>query len=163
MNLQQNQAQDQTWVKQHAIVIPSYTAQQPSRYSVEAGKQDEQGSQWISELDPKTGRAYYWNSKTGASQWERPKSDQNRSSSPWITEFDSTTGQTYYWNVNTHESRWERPQLLPDQVRVKPASLSKSAYIRQPKNGPRRNHHRRNHGAQHQLQTDGEYQVRSRF
>ena len=40
--------------------------------SEESGEEDEEESDWQEILDPKTGQLYFYNQKTGQSQWERP-------------------------------------------------------------------------------------------
>ncbi|XP_074583294.1 uncharacterized protein LOC141839450 isoform X1 [Curcuma longa] len=72
---------------------------------------------WIEAKDPATGSSYYYNEKTGESQWEIPSANDNYkvalSQHPlpddWQEAIDNSTGQTYYYNIKTHISQWERP------------------------------------------------------
>ncbi|URD72506.1 WW domain [Musa troglodytarum] len=72
---------------------------------------------WVEAKDPATGSSYFYNEKTGESQWEHPsangtcKLDSLRPSLPedWVEATDDSTGQTYYYNRKTCISQWERP------------------------------------------------------
>ncbi|KAM7507788.1 hypothetical protein LguiA_018241 [Lonicera macranthoides] len=74
---------------------------------------------WIESRDLASGVLYYYNEKSGKSQWERPTEDavdtELPSSSPsplpedWQEVLDDTTGTKYYYNKKTHVSQWERP------------------------------------------------------
>ncbi|KAJ1454555.1 hypothetical protein M885DRAFT_521841 [Pelagophyceae sp. CCMP2097] len=46
-----------------------------------------------------TGTVYYWNAKTGASQWHAPTS--------WAEEVDPSSGVSYY--TDGMKSTWRRP------------------------------------------------------
>ncbi|KAK4581201.1 hypothetical protein RGQ29_024755 [Quercus rubra] len=72
---------------------------------------------WVEAKDPASGALYYYNEKTGKSQWERPvgasavTQHPSPSSLPesWVESLDETTGHKYYYNTKTHVSQWEHP------------------------------------------------------
>merc|ERR1711871_1124195 len=78
---------------------------------------------WREEVDDTSGRAYYVNSVTGESQWEKPtdshsyKSEEVLSvnqidaglSSMWKTIIDQESGKNYYVNLETGETQWAKP------------------------------------------------------
>ncbi|XP_074372079.1 uncharacterized protein LOC141712874 isoform X2 [Apium graveolens] len=73
--------------------------------------------EWIEACDPASGSLYYYNQKSGKSQWERPVeaslNSEPPSSSPlptdWQVLFDETTGKNYYYNTKTFVTQWEQP------------------------------------------------------
>ncbi|KAK1361409.1 Poly-glutamine tract-binding protein [Heracleum sosnowskyi] len=75
--------------------------------------------EWIETCDPASGSLYYYNQKSGKSQWERPVeaslNSEPPSSSPlpadWQVLFDETTGKNYYYNTKTFVTQWEQPGL----------------------------------------------------
>ncbi|KAL8216270.1 hypothetical protein R6Q57_023107 [Mikania cordata] len=83
-------------------------------------------SGWIESRDPTTGCVFYYNEKSGKSQWEKPvgPSSQPQSSSvlldDWQEVLDETSGCKYYYNSKTNISQWEHP-----------GSLQKSAFRQQ--------------------------------
>ncbi|GMY19781.1 polyglutamine-binding protein 1, partial [Fagus crenata] len=72
---------------------------------------------WVESKDPASGASYYYNEKTGKSQWERPVGasavTQHPSPLPlpegWVEALDETTGHKYYYNTKTHVSQWKHP------------------------------------------------------
>ncbi|GAA0154706.1 scaffold/adaptor protein [Lithospermum erythrorhizon] len=72
---------------------------------------------WVEAMDPASGGSYYYNQRTGKSQWERPTEvTQLAVSTPslppleeWQEAIDEASGQTYYFNRKTNVSQWERP------------------------------------------------------
>mmetsp|Transcript_150694 Transcript_150694/g.288725 ORF Transcript_150694/g.288725 Transcript_150694/m.288725 type:complete len:209 (+) Transcript_150694:88-714(+) len=68
---------------------------------------------WSEFADP-AGRSYFYNSQTGATQWEAPPEfsapppSVPRVSGPW-TEFADPTGKLYYHNAETNTTQWEAP------------------------------------------------------
>ncbi|XP_017248487.1 uncharacterized protein LOC108219513 isoform X2 [Daucus carota subsp. sativus] len=74
---------------------------------------------WIEACDPASGSLYYYNEKSGISQWERPVDSslnlEPPASSPvpadWQVLFDEATGKNYYYNTKTFVTQWEQPGL----------------------------------------------------
>nr|XP_033806520.1 WW domain-binding protein 4 isoform X2 [Geotrypetes seraphini] len=72
--------------------------------------------EWTKGVSPE-GFAYYYNHRTGESQWEEPegfqestqKSEKTEITSAWV-EGVSEEGHIYYYNTETRESRWEKPE-----------------------------------------------------
>eukprot|EP00948_MAST-09A_sp_MAST-9A-sp1_P000776 g776.t1 len=84
------------------------------------------GGDWVENLDPNTGRKYYANLVTKATQWTWPEeipqpenesaAAEGESSSSddddlknWQTRFDPSSKRKYYVNIVTKESRWTPP------------------------------------------------------
>ena len=63
---------------------------------------------WKKSYDPNTGREYYYNKITGASQWDVPYD------LAWTSVLDSESGKTYYYNEETGETRWTMPDSDDD-------------------------------------------------
>ena len=90
------------------------------------------GSDWQAVVDPSSGDTYYYNSRTGQTQWESPfvssapaptssqtaptssqtvpTSSQKGSSDDWQAVVDKSSGDTYYYNKSTGKTQWEVPQ-----------------------------------------------------
>ncbi|CAK9152024.1 unnamed protein product [Ilex paraguariensis] len=72
---------------------------------------------WLKATDPASGALYYYNEKTGKSQWERPAEAASifvppsplSVSEDWQEATNETTGQKYYYNTKTQVSQWEHP------------------------------------------------------
>lgn len=72
---------------------------------------------WIESRDPTSGRVFYYNEKSGKSQWEKPVGTSVNSQSPsspfllddWQEVLDETSGCKYYYNSKTNISQWEHP------------------------------------------------------
>ncbi|KAJ0985793.1 hypothetical protein J5N97_004149 [Dioscorea zingiberensis] len=72
---------------------------------------------WAEAKDPISGSLYFYNEKTGATQWEHPTETTTFSQSSvisplpedWEEASDVSTGQKYYYNTKTKMSQWERP------------------------------------------------------
>lgn len=84
-------------------------------------------SDWT-EFQDEQGNLYYWNQRTGTTQWEKPAEFDSiwlqesqdtltarsiRSNkdlgSDWQELLDPETGYTYYYNINTQETSWSLP------------------------------------------------------
>ncbi|CAK7339900.1 unnamed protein product [Dovyalis caffra] len=72
---------------------------------------------WVEAKDPASGASYYYNKKTGETQWERPIDTPSATQTPsplpvlkdWVEALDESTGHKYYYNTKTHVSQWEHP------------------------------------------------------
>ncbi|NWS12902.1 WBP4 protein, partial [Pachyramphus minor] len=76
-------------------------------------KKKTETKQWVQGLSPE-GYTYYYNTKTGESQWEKPKgfqgnSQNSQTGAEWV-EGVSEDGHTYYYNTQTGVSTWEKPE-----------------------------------------------------
>eukprot|EP00985_Skeletonema_marinoi_P011363 scaffold5397_cov126-Skeletonema_marinoi.AAC.10 len=91
-------------------------------------EQIEEAKMWKSTLDKKTGRAYYYNSKTKQTVWEKPigydeaceelaREKEEGASDLWKATVDSSTGKTYYYNKTTKEVSWTIPKGYKGSVR----------------------------------------------
>lgn len=78
-------------------------------------------SGWVEAKDPATGSSYFYNDKTGESQWECP-SDSASCATPlpllqdWQEALDAATGRVYYYNTQTNLSQWEMPNSMKQVV-----------------------------------------------
>ena len=92
---------------------------------------------WEERTDESSGRAYYYNTKTGAAEWEKPaeydalvaanaaslttqnmpepQTPQGEPPSVWEEKTDPSSGATYYFNTETQISVWERPAEMDQQ------------------------------------------------
>ncbi|KAH0795027.1 WW domain containing protein [Histomonas meleagridis] len=61
------------------------------------------------------GRIYYYNPKTGVSQWENPEDKKLPSSYFWRKCKDSE-GNPFYYNARTKESTWKRPSDYTSEI-----------------------------------------------
>ncbi|KAH9610335.1 hypothetical protein KSS87_005324 [Heliosperma pusillum] len=113
-------------------------------HAVHASKQDTQVTQlsgdgslapgWVEAKDPESGVSYYYNEKSGKTQWERPvetnANSQSQSSltipEDWVETLDETSGQKYYFNKKTQVSQWERPHVLQQVVSHVQSATSKN-------------------------------------
>ncbi|KMZ62994.1 hypothetical protein ZOSMA_42G00350 [Zostera marina] len=79
---------------------------------------------WAETKDPTSGSTYFYNKKTGITQWERPSENGNVIFSPvlpkllegWEEALDASTGQAYYYNKITNATQWDRPTLKPSVI-----------------------------------------------
>jgi len=122
-----------TGVSQWNPPEPEAQPQQPQQQPQQSGGGNDLEDGWEERFDPNTNHAYYYNSTTGVSQWEKPvKKNQGGGfggnqngynngggyqqngggdSLPpgWKEMTDNNTGRPYYVNTQTGESVWERP------------------------------------------------------
>ncbi|KAI3689069.1 hypothetical protein L2E82_47017 [Cichorium intybus] len=90
---------------------------------------------WIESRDPTSGCVFYYNEKSGKSQWEKPVGTSLNSQTPspsflledWQEVLDETSGCKYYYNSKTNVSQWEHPQkaALSQQVNVESVDIKK--------------------------------------
>lgn len=79
-------------------------------------------SDWVKQMDPNTGKFYYWNVKTNETTWIQPESfqdlnpqgaslsnEQTEEAKDWVKQYDPASGSYYYWNTATGETRWDEP------------------------------------------------------
>lgn len=72
---------------------------------------------WIESRDPTSGCVFYYNEKSGKSQWGRPIGTSLNSQPPsstflpddWQEVLDETSGCKYYHNSKSNISQWEHP------------------------------------------------------
>ncbi|XP_039116017.1 uncharacterized protein LOC120251531 [Dioscorea cayenensis subsp. rotundata] len=72
---------------------------------------------WAETKDPISGSFYFYNEKTGVTQWECPTETSGFSEpsvvlplpEDWEEACDVSTGQRYYYNTKTNMTQWERP------------------------------------------------------
>lgn len=99
---------------------------------------------WIAKTDPNSGKTYYINKETRATQWSKPDDFVDDSTalsdakpavdsvkpsaspalplSQWSERVDPTSGKTYYVNRETKQTTWQRPPELDVASVVSPAS-----------------------------------------
>ena len=76
----------------------------------------------MEQIDQQTGQAYYYNERTGESQWEAPygmgggASHGGASQDGWVTQIDQESGQMFYYNEHTGASQWEPPSEASDRI-----------------------------------------------
>lgn len=80
-------------------------------------------SDWVEAKDPSSGASYYYNAKTGQTQWELPREVSNSQHvttlhlpDDWEEAIDNLSGQKYYYNRRTNVTQWEHPQLVNQVV-----------------------------------------------
>jgi hypothetical protein len=69
-----------------------------------------------SELKAPDGRAYYYNSETGETTYDKPLAlqtveERSLGRCPW-SEFKDAEGRTYYYHADTKQSQWTEPEEL---------------------------------------------------
>lgn len=92
---------------------------------------------WIESKDPTSGCVFYYNEKSGISQWEKPVGPSLNSQPPsssfvlddWQEVLDETSGCKYYYNSKTNVSQWEHPgstqkAALSQQVKIEQKKCS---------------------------------------
>ena len=81
---------------------------------------EEEVEQWY-ELRDDDGELYYFNTSTGASQWEPPK---------WFSEVDPVSGIKYYVNTSTGEPQWDEPDDFVPSVREEAYSTPEAQFVK---------------------------------
>ena len=83
-----------------------------------SGDQAAHPSGWMMVPD-QDNNIYYYNVKTGASQWERPAelggAEATNEDDAWI-ELPSGDGKVYWYNTITHASTWDDPNAANDRI-----------------------------------------------
>ena len=81
---------------------------------------------WCMGTDPASGRSYYANPSTGATQWHPPPAASNAPPAPtlpaaepslppgWSAATDPSTGRIYYANPQTGQTQWTPPVPAPN-------------------------------------------------
>ncbi|XP_034272452.1 WW domain-binding protein 4 [Pantherophis guttatus] len=77
------------------------------------GVSSNETTEWVRGFSPE-GYIYYYNTKSGESQWEKPEGFQDTAQNSeteavWIEGTDDE-GHTYYYNTETGVSTWEKPE-----------------------------------------------------
>ena len=68
---------------------------------------------WVSGIDPKTKRTYYYNRSTKETTWKKPADYVERKKEEgWTTGVDPKTKRVYYYNRKTKETTWTKPKAL---------------------------------------------------
>lgn len=74
------------------------------------------GGDWVENIDPSSGRAYYANLKTQETSWtwpeDLPREEDDAGAtdaSDWNERVDEASGRTYYFNKTTQETSWTKP------------------------------------------------------
>jgi hypothetical protein len=81
---------------------------------------DLEAEHWY-ELRDDDGELYYFNSESGASQWEPPR---------WFSETDPETGIVYYVDTSTGEPQWHKPDDFVPVIREEVYSTPQADYIK---------------------------------
>eukprot|EP01084_Bolivina_argentea_P309871 536034_1 len=77
-------------------------------------------SEWIQINDQASGRIYYANKTTRATQWEMPYGfnatsqpiQNDNDASKWNKAYDPKTGNYYWWHLDTKETTWTIPTIV---------------------------------------------------
>lgn len=77
---------------------------------------NQESDEWVNTTDER-GNTFYFNSRTGESQWEKPTSKSEERL--WRTAKDKS-GRVYYYHTVTNETRWDDP--LEKKVKWKKAT-----------------------------------------
>lgn len=75
-------------------------------------RQTASSSAWKAQTDPGSGKTYYYNSATKATQWECPAELATATATGWKAQTDPGSGKTYYYNSATKATQWECPAEL---------------------------------------------------
>jgi hypothetical protein len=109
---------------------------------------DHEESEWKAILDPVSQTFYYYNSKTGITQWQPPFADVSEkevvhtsdglkkntllSQPAWYKYMDSSSGKHYYHNPSTNVQQWNPPDDRERIIEV----IYPASYLIAPSAGP---------------------------
>jgi hypothetical protein len=86
---------------------------------------------WAENVDPSSGKAFYYNAGTRESRWEKPLQAPQLPAAPgcaaaspcrdlqaeeWTEQFDASSGKAYWYNSRTKESTWTMPAALQPRI-----------------------------------------------
>jgi hypothetical protein len=104
-----NQQDLEAAVAEMATVLYVNRPNETNQYEPASTKQADVPPGWI-QYTTGDGQAYYYNTITGETSWEIPKTSENKPNKDVWVEYKTDDGQTYYYNTITQETSWEKPK-----------------------------------------------------